>query len=239
MDFSRSAVSRYLQLASLFRRRIEAGEWPVGRQIPTIDALAAQCGVARATVRQALDQLETDRLIERFRAKGTFVRASPSANLWCDVGTDWSGMLLARDGARIELLGNEMVDELPGPLDDFGKPARSYLKLRRRHWRDDTPFLLASVFIEKKLSKRVPKSAWTTKTAMRLIHDVPGLKIADGRQTLTIGSADPEIATDLELALSAPVAFVRRMALDADGTILLLADGAYRGDVVRVDVKLK
>ena len=239
MDFSRSAVSRYLQLASLFRRRIEAGEWQIGQQIPTIDVLAAQCGVARATIRQALYQLEKDRLIERFRAKGTFVRASPTSNLWCDVGTDWSGMLLAREGATIELLGTEFIDELPGPLDDFGKPAPSYLKLRRRHWREKTPFLLASVFIEKKLSKRVPKTAWTIKTAMRLIHDVPDLKIADGRQTLTIGSADPEIATDLELPLNAPVAFVRRIALDADGTILLLANGIYRGDVVRVDIKLK
>ena len=35
LSVSRSAVSRYLQLASLFRRRIEAGEWQVGQQIPT------------------------------------------------------------------------------------------------------------------------------------------------------------------------------------------------------------
>ncbi|MEY4242328.1 MAG: hypothetical protein RJA14_2024, partial [Pseudomonadota bacterium] len=27
----RSAVSRYIQLATLFRRRIESGQWPVGQ----------------------------------------------------------------------------------------------------------------------------------------------------------------------------------------------------------------
>ena len=43
-------------------------------QIPTVDELAEECGVARLTIRQALDQLESDGIIQRFRAKGTFVR---------------------------------------------------------------------------------------------------------------------------------------------------------------------
>ena len=63
VDLDRSAVSRYLQLASLFRRRIEAGDWPIGQQTPTVDDLAVECGVARATVRKALDMLEDEGLI--------------------------------------------------------------------------------------------------------------------------------------------------------------------------------
>ncbi|HTI67715.1 MAG TPA: GntR family transcriptional regulator, partial [Caulobacteraceae bacterium] len=59
-DLTRSAVSRYIQLATLFRRRIESGQWPVGGQIPTVDDLAADCGVARATIRQALGTLEAE-----------------------------------------------------------------------------------------------------------------------------------------------------------------------------------
>jgi GntR family transcriptional regulator len=148
-------------------------------------------------------------------------------------------MLLARDGATIELLGTEVVTELPGPLEAFGHPATSYLKLKRRHWRDRTPFLLADVYLERKLSKRIPKSAWTSKTALRLINDVPDLKIADARQILTVGSADPEVAADLDLALNAPVALVRRIAVDSGGNILMMANGIYRGDVVRLDMKLK
>lgn len=47
IDLSQSAVSRYLQLATLFRRRVETGEWAVGTRIPTVDELADECGVAR------------------------------------------------------------------------------------------------------------------------------------------------------------------------------------------------
>ena len=32
----KSSVARYLQLSSLFRRRIETGEWPVDSKIPTV-----------------------------------------------------------------------------------------------------------------------------------------------------------------------------------------------------------
>jgi GntR family transcriptional regulator len=73
VDFSHSAVSRYIQIATLFRRRIESGQWQMGERIPTVDELAAECKVARATIRQALDILEEGKLIERFRAEGTFV----------------------------------------------------------------------------------------------------------------------------------------------------------------------
>jgi GntR family transcriptional regulator len=41
------------------------------------------------------------------------------------------------------------------------------------------------------------------------------------------------------LQLNAPVAYVHRVAADARGTRILVADGIYRGDVVRLDVKLK
>ena len=44
----------YYQLADVFRRRIEDGEWQVDAQIPTLDQLVAEFHAARATVRQAL-----------------------------------------------------------------------------------------------------------------------------------------------------------------------------------------
>src|SRR3546814_11991560 len=68
---------------------------------------------------------------------------------------------------------------------------------------------------------------------------MPGLEIADARQTLTIGTADMETARALSMPLNAPVAFVHRRACDRDGVALLIADGIYRGDVVRLDVKLR
>jgi GntR family transcriptional regulator len=239
VDLSRSAVSRYIQLATLFRRRIEQGTWKLGQQIPTVDDLAAECGVARATIRQALGQLEQEGLIERYRAKGTFVRKGPDNPLWCAVETDWNGLLRSREGAEIEILGD--VGPVPGSTipDSIGEPAPSYRHIRRRHWRDGRPFLLADVYLDERLYPLVSQDDLRSKTALRLVAGLEGVKVVDARQTLTIGTADVETAAALQLPLNAPVALVHRAAVDANGVLVLVADGIYRGDTVRIDIKLR
>lgn len=238
-DFSRSAVARYLQLSTLFRGRIESGEWAVGAQIPTVDELAAECGVARATVRHALSILENEALIERLRAKGTYVRQRPEQNLWCDVEADWTGLLRARDGATIELLSGPQrtaLTDIPHPV---GEVCDTYVHLRRRHWRDGDPFLLADIYYEENVFERIPEECWETTSALRILVDSPKVDIADARQTLTIGTADMETARLLQMSLNAPIARVKRSAIDKAGRLVFVGDGLYRGDVVRVDVKLK
>lgn len=56
------------------RQRIDGGELAAGARLPTERELAALFGVARNTVRQALDRLESDGLLVRQVGRGTFVR---------------------------------------------------------------------------------------------------------------------------------------------------------------------
>jgi DNA-binding GntR family transcriptional regulator len=77
IDLNRDGTPIYVQLAGLFRRRIESGEWPVGSRIPTLDALALEFGVARATIRQTTGLLRQEGLVARYRGRGTIVRRRP------------------------------------------------------------------------------------------------------------------------------------------------------------------
>lgn len=235
VDLTRSDVARYIQLSTLFRRRIEQGVWKPGERLPTVEGLAADCGVARATIRQAMDALEADGLIERYRARGTFVRANLPERLWCEVETDWSGLLRSRPGARIEILSE---GEGVPPVLPEGRAPRAWHHVRRRHWRDGVAFLLADVWLDARLWPRVRAADLTRRTALSLVSSLRGVRITDARQTLTIGAADVEAAAGLGIPLNAPVAHVRRVAVDQRGVIALLADGVYRGDLVRMDVRL-
>ena len=235
----KSSVARYIQLASLFRQRIEAGTWPVGLQIPTVEELSRECGVATMTIRQALSILEGEGLIERFRAKGTFVRQRPARDLWCQVQTDWSGMLIARDNAQIEILSDHRNVQLPAKEGLTGRPAPGYRHLRRRHTRDGDAFLLADVYVSERIASLISEEEYSQKTALRLVADIPGIEITDATQVLTIESADLVTSDQLDIALSQPVARVERSAVDSTGELILLADGIYRGDKVRIDIKLK
>lgn len=141
VPLSRSAVARYIQLATLFRSRIMSGQWAAGGQIPTIEQLMAECGVARATIRQALGLLEDEGLVSRYRAKGTFVTDKARAHVWLDVTTDLRGMLNTRDGATIEVLEDALVPAPERWPHDIGTISRTYRRLRRRHVRDGRAFL--------------------------------------------------------------------------------------------------
>jgi GntR family transcriptional regulator len=239
VDLNRSSISRYIQLATLFRRRIETGVWQLGQQIPTVDQLSAEFSVARATIRQALTILEGDGFIKRHRAKGTFVTFRPQEALWCQVDTNWTGLLNTREATTIEVLSRQYTQDVVGLIHSIGTQAPSYWHLRRRHWRADAPFVVTEVYIDQRLEERIPEDALTMKTSMRLIVDVAGVEVAEARQTLTIGTADGEMAHLLDMPLNAPVAVVHRSAVDSHGTLVFVGIAVYRGDLVRLDLKLR
>ncbi|PVZ10514.1 MULTISPECIES: GntR family transcriptional regulator [unclassified Pseudomonas] len=238
VDFSRSGVSRYIQLATLFRRRIEQGIWPVGAQIPTVDDLATECSVARATVRQALDILEDDKLIKRYRAKGTFVIQQPQEQMWCEVPTDWSGLLLSPDGASIEVLDYDSKAQPVNIQHKVGERATEYRCWRRRHLRNGRPYYIGNAYIDECLIRKIPAEMLATHTTLRILKDLPDLKLIEVHQTITVGTADLETAEALEIPLNAPVVYCYRTAVDDKGKVVFVGDGVYRGDVVRLDVKV-
>jgi GntR family transcriptional regulator len=73
----RSDIPLYRQLDAILRDQIAGGQMQPGDRLPTETELCAQYGVSRATVRQALEALEADGLIERTAGRGTFLRALP------------------------------------------------------------------------------------------------------------------------------------------------------------------
>lgn len=231
-------IARYHQLATVFRRHIETGEWDVGSQIPTVVELAETYHVARETVRQALGLLASDSLIRRHRAKGTFVTAAPRDQIWCQLETNFLGLLQAREDAQIELMGEERKVRIPGKIE-FGVADTNYRLLRRRHWREDQPYMIAEVYISEVWANKIPRAAFTSKTALKLAADVPGLTIADVEQIMTIGVADLQTSEALRIPLNAPIAQIERYATDADGLLVLFARNAYRGDIVRLNIKAK
>ena len=65
----------YRELAELLRGRIEGGEYPPGAPLPAITELMETYGLARQTVRAALNQLAAEGLVRIAPRRGTVVQA--------------------------------------------------------------------------------------------------------------------------------------------------------------------
>ena len=68
-----AATPLWRQLADILRARIQSGELPAGRIMPSENTLSQEYELARGTVVKALDALEREGLIDRIQGRGTFV----------------------------------------------------------------------------------------------------------------------------------------------------------------------
>ena len=63
----------YLQIMEQIRARIAAGDWPAGKELPSIRALAAALNVSVITIKRAYLDLENEGVIVTRHGKGSFV----------------------------------------------------------------------------------------------------------------------------------------------------------------------
>ncbi len=69
----RKGLTKYLQLRDIIYSKIESDEYAVGALIPSESELMERYKVSKATVRQALSELENEGVLRREQGRGTYV----------------------------------------------------------------------------------------------------------------------------------------------------------------------
>jgi GntR family transcriptional regulator len=228
----------YLQLADLMRARIERGQWPQGHRLPSLEALMGEFGVARVTVRQAIDLLARDGLLSPQRGRGTFVTGEPEKKRIINVVTTLDELSRVYEDTQPRIVNiEESVTPPPLSLAE-GAPAESYSYMRRVHLREGRPYCVIDIYLDERIFRQAP-AKFRASTVIPLLTTMPTVHIHTAHQVLTIATADLEVARQLEIAVNAPVAEVRRIFKDRAGTVIYLADVTYRGDAIRLEMDLK
>lgn len=119
-----------------------------------------------------------------------------------------------------------------------GKPAPRYHFMRRVHSNGDAAYCVISLYLDDRVF-RMAASRFRKETAIPVLLELPKVKIANARQTVTLSTADVEVAEHLGVPLYSPVALVRRIFTAADATVLYLAEVTYRGDYIHFEMDLR
>jgi len=236
--FRHSHIPRYVQLADVMRGRIHRGQWLPNNIIPSIEELMSEFDAARVTVRQAVKMLSEEGLLSPQRGRGTFVTQAPGRNRKLVVETTLDELVKMYSGDKPDL-SNVIESDLQPELTNFdGVAAAHYTHMRRVHSRDAEPYCYVSIYIDDKVFAIAPER-FRSEVVLPLITSLPDIEITAARQTLKISTADVEVAQNLDIALGAPVAEVRRVLVGRDGIVLYLGEATYRGDYIRLEMDLK
>src|SRR5262245_44833328 len=91
----RRSTLRSVSVRQELTSRIEAGRLQAGTRLPSEPELAAELGVSRATLREALRALEGEGLLRRMWGSGTFVAESPRVANSLDLNFGVTGAIRA------------------------------------------------------------------------------------------------------------------------------------------------
>lgn len=233
-----AASPKYARIADTIRQRIARGTWPRDAKLPTNEALAEEFGVSRVTVRQAVDILAREGIVEARQGRGTFVTGTPPQDRWLRVETSLAALAEVYRDTSPEILNIAESNAEPRLEPADGTPAERYVYMRRVHSRAGQAYCVISIYLDEAVFRRSPRR-FRNEVVIPILAAMREPAIARARQTFTIGSADLDVSRILNIPLSAPVAEVRRVFTTADGRVVYLGEVTYRGDFVRIEMDLR
>lgn len=235
--YDRSRVPLYIQVASVMRRRIETNKWQPGQKISTLVELEREFEVARVTVRQAIDVLRQEGLLHSEQGRGTFVAEKSIPRHWFKLATRWEVLV----GAIKDNIPKSIEVENPPPAPVLqageGTAARRYVYMRSVQYKENEPYGLVNVHLADDVFRRAPEE-FRQHPALSVLANLKGIEVDEAHQTIVIGSADPDAAAHLHIALGAPVAECRCVVIDERGVAIYVADIIYRSDAIKMHIDL-
>jgi GntR family transcriptional regulator len=183
-----------------------------GDPLPSEPALAAEFGVARMTVRAALDRLAAEGLVERVPGRGTFARTGPAPR---PAGTLMSFHDQVRSWGRVP--SSRVVESvLRGPTPDEARALRlgpddRVVAIARVRLAGGTPLAIEHACFPPHLADLLELDL-ETESLHRALRD-RGLRPTLGSSTLTAESAGPH-ADLLAVPATEPLLVETRLILD-------------------------
>lgn len=212
---------------------------PPGTQLPPEPELAAELGVSRATLREALRSLEDEGLVRRRRGAGTFIADRPrvvnnlDANFGVTDAIEASGMRPGTTGAtvRVEAASADEAERLGlEPGDDV-------VVVDRVRTANDRPVVLSRDILPLRL---LPASEVIDELQRGSIYEVFERRLAiaihHGVATFQPARADGHIAERLGVDRGTLLLYIRQVDFDASGRPVLSAHEHHLADAFEFSV---
>ncbi len=221
----------YSVIASRAQEHITSGDWKAGDRLPPERELCQDFGVSRATLRQALGELEERGLITRHQGRGTFV-ARPRLQLPIEGAfsirdaMESRGMTMTTKVLTVETI--EASRQLATDLACL--PGDPIVYIERIRIGDGEPMVLDTAHLRAELFPGLETIDFEKRSLYDVLESDYGRTIAEARETLEPVILTPRECTLLGVAPHTTALLTRRVTLDASGVVVALGHVLLRGD---------
>ncbi len=230
-------VPAYAQIAEELRGLLRPGAAPGDAELPSERLLCEAFQVSRMTLRQALDELEREGLIERRRGRGTFV-ALHAAETGRRLLTIEDAMNARIAAGSMRLLSFRLVKP-SAPVREFLElpgGARVY-QIRRLRTGNEVPLALESVQVPPALCPNLDQLDLVRDPVHRILEQHYGLKPEECLEEISAAVPNATLRHILQVPASAAILMVRRKTRTSGAVPVEFAITAYRGDLYTAVVR--
>lgn len=228
----------YLQLKEQLTLLIQQGKWSEGSLIPTEMEMKQEYGISRATVRQALNELEDEGIIERRRGVGTIIchqRIKPELMKLTSFSEDMRSRGLIPGSKTIDV---EFTVPSSKVRESFNiETDEKVWRVCRLRLASDEPFGIHDLYLPPALSFS-PRELNNISSYYQLLEEKHGLKPAHASETLTASIANKAEASLLKISEGAPLLVIWRNTYTEENQIIESVKVIYRADRYEYHIQL-
>ncbi|KRK47991.1 UTRA domain-containing protein [Secundilactobacillus kimchicus] len=207
----------YIQIHNEIKRKIEAGKWAVGDRIPSERELAVQFNVSRMTLRQAIQTLVDEGILERFVGSGTFVANQKVQEKMSGV-TGFSDVMLAQGKQpSSKTISYHMMSPSLSEAEKLKlKDGDQVLRMERVRYGDDVPISFEVATIPASIIEGLSKPE-VTDSLYRALETKRNLQPGRAKQNVSASLASERVAELLDIKRGDAILRLRQVSYLQDG----------------------
>jgi Transcriptional regulators len=223
-------VPVYIQIHNEIRKEIESGKWAVGERIPSERQLSQDFDVSRMTLRQAIQTLVDEGILQRQVGSGTYVASSKVQEKM--TGTTSFTEITESQGKKpsSKTVSYHVADPSISELEKLKlKEGDQVLRMERIRYADKQPICFEVATIPIGIVNSLNKKDITS-SLYKALEDKAGLKLGNAAQTVSAILASEKIANFLNVKRGSAVLRVRQITTLDDGRPFEYVRSQYAGD---------